>query len=160
MASSPLPRHPDDFYGVSYLQLAEIGVTDAHRAGYTGAGIRLMMIDTGYRTGHDAFAHTDVVAEWDFLNGDGQTDNEPGDEPSAYDHGTITWSAVGATARGTLIGAAYGAGFLLAKTEQVGGEYGFERCLRPRRQGRQRRARNGCRRQRGGHHHQSAVVNP
>lgn len=124
--SAPQPLRLDEFYGASLLQLDEIGVIEAHEAGYTGARIRLMMIDTGYRTDHDAFEGTQLLAEYDFLQGDGRTQNEPGDEPTAHDHGTITWSAAGANAPGRLIGPAYGSTFILAKTENVAGEYAYE----------------------------------
>ena len=107
------------FYGPSYNQLDQIQVLALHRMGYTGAGVRVMMIDTGYRKDHPAVAGLNVVAEWDFINEDGNTQNESGDDSSQHNHGTGTWSVLGGYAPGALIGPAFAAEFVLAKTEDV-----------------------------------------
>jgi|AMFO01.1.fsa_nt_gi hypothetical protein len=112
----------DSFYGASYGQLAEIGVPAAHEAGFTGAGVLLMMLDTGFRKDHEAFAHADVVAEWDFVFGDGNVQNEPEDDPNAHNHGTATWGTLGGYSPGQVIGPAYNASFVLAKTEDIRSE--------------------------------------
>jgi hypothetical protein len=104
-------------YGPALGQLEEIGVPAVHALGYSGNGVRVMMIDTGFRKDHDAFRHTDLLAEWDFVFGDGETQNEPEDWPWQHNHGTGTWSVAGGFAPGHVIGPAYGATFLLAKTE-------------------------------------------
>jgi subtilisin family serine protease len=80
------------------------------------------MLDTGYYQDHPALEDIPVVAEWDFINDDGETQNEPGDDTSQHDHGTITWSILGGYAPGELIGVAYGASFALAKTEDITSE--------------------------------------
>ncbi|HRX52541.1 MAG TPA: S8 family serine peptidase, partial [Candidatus Krumholzibacteria bacterium] len=64
-----------------------------------------------------------VVDAYDFLNDDAVVDNEPDDPATAHNHGTATWSNVGAHRPGVLVGPAYGADFALAKTEDVAGEY-------------------------------------
>lgn len=104
-------------YGPSLGQLAEIGVPPLHRQGYSGSGVRLMMIDSGFYKEHDAFRGAEILAEWDFVFDDGETQNEPEDWPWQHHHGTGTWSVAGGFAPGRLIGPAYGATFLLAKTE-------------------------------------------
>lgn len=104
-------------YGPSYGQLYEIAVPRVHALGYSGNGVRLMMIDTGFRKDHDAFHYARVRAEWDFVFGDGDTQNEAGDWPWQHNHGTGTWSVAGGFAPGNLVGPAFGATFLLAKTE-------------------------------------------
>jgi len=109
-------------YGPSGGQLSEIGVPAIHALGYTGNRVRLMMIDTGFRKDHEAFAHVRRIDEWDFVFGDGQTQNEPPDDPGQHDHGTLTWSVTGGFAPGILIGPAYGASFALAKTEDIRSE--------------------------------------
>ncbi|MBM3288486.1 MAG: hypothetical protein FJY88_14235 [Candidatus Eisenbacteria bacterium] len=113
---------PDDPYGSSRAQLGEIGVIDAHDAGYAGARVLVMMLDTGFRKDHDAFAETDLLAERDFVFSDDETQNEPEDSPYQHWHGTATWSACGGRAPGTLTGPAYRSTFLLAKTEDVRSE--------------------------------------
>jgi hypothetical protein len=109
-------------YGPSLGQLLEIHVPEVHALGYTGNRVRFMMIDTGFRKDHQAFAHTPRFDEWDFVFGDGQTQNEPDDDPDQHDHGTTTWSVAGGFAPGILIGPAYGASFALAKTEDIRSE--------------------------------------
>ena len=109
-------------YGAAQWQLEEIGVPGLHALGYSGNRLRFMMIDTGFMKSHDAFAQTLLLDEWDFLRNDGNVQNEPDDLPIQHNHGTSTWSAAGGYAPGALIGPAYGASFLLAKTEDVGVE--------------------------------------
>jgi len=113
-------------YGPSLGQLEEITVTDAHTAGYSGAGVIVAMLDSGYQRSHPAFAlilaEERLLAQWDFINDDDETQNEPGDPERQDFHGTVTWSVVGGFAEGELIGGAYGASFLLAKTEDVSQE--------------------------------------
>ncbi len=118
----PAPQRPATSYGPSFDQLNEIGVVQAHAAGYTGSRVVLMMLDTGFRKDHQAVSGLLRIAEHDFVYGDGDTQNGVGDEPTQHWHGTATWSACGGYAPGTLIGPAYRAGFLLAKTEDIRSE--------------------------------------
>ena len=113
-------------YGPSYDQLDQINVIAAHEAGYTGAGVRVLMLDTGYYTDHEAIHEEQVIAEWDFINNDGETQNEEGDPDSQHNHGTYTLSALGGRFDGELYGPAYEAEFLLAKTEDVSQEIPIE----------------------------------
>ena len=109
-------------YGASLAQLDEIDVPRVHEAGFNGAGVRVLMLDTGFFTDHEALHDSLVLAEWDFINGDGQTQNEPGDDPAQHSHGTLTFSTLGGSFPGQLYGPAWGARFLLAKTEDVTSE--------------------------------------
>lgn len=108
--SAPFP--PD--YGESYPQLNQVQIPELHNLGYKGDGIRVLMLDTGFDTAHPAFANTDIEATRDFINGDDDVRDE---NDSQRDHGTSTLSIVGATDVGNMLGAAYEATFLLAKTE-------------------------------------------
>ena len=112
-------EQPLGFYGQSYRQLEQIQVTDLHAQGYTGAGIRIAVFDTGFWLEHEALSGLSVIAEHDFINDDGETANEPGDDPNQHRHGTSVLSAVGGYAPGKLIGPAYAADFILAKTEDI-----------------------------------------
>ena len=116
---SPVDSLLLSFYGSSYNQLDQIEAVDLHRLGYTGAGVRVMMLDTGFRKDHPVFDCAGLVAEWDFVNEDGNTQNEGGDHGSQHDHGTGVWGVTGGYAPGSLIGPAFGAEFLLAKTEDI-----------------------------------------
>lgn len=113
-------------YGLSHEQLLQVGATVGHDSGYTGEGVTLAMFDTGYRKSHQAFlfayAQNRVLAEWDFINNDGNTANEGSDPSSQWNHGTLTWSTAGALWDNNVYGPAYNATFLLAKTENVASE--------------------------------------
>lgn len=113
-------------YGSSFNQLNQINVPVVHDQGFNGAGIIVAMFDTGYFKDHEAFAAAfgdgRVLAEWDFVFDDGETQNEAIDHPSQHNHGTLTWSTLGGTKEGTLYGPAYGASFILAKTEDIRSE--------------------------------------
>ncbi len=117
-------------YGASYTQLQQLNVPAVHTLGYKGQGVLVCMMDTGYRKDHQAFglAYSEgrVLAEWDFVNHDGNTQNETGDPSTQHNHGTYTWSTLGGAADGNLYGPAYGASFILAKTEDVSQEVPME----------------------------------
>jgi serine protease AprX len=113
-------------YGNSSAQLAQIRVPELHQLGYTGKGVLVCILDTGFKKDHPAFAKAfderRVLGEYDFVNHDNNTQNEPGDPPTQHNHGTSTWSTLGGEVDGELYGPAYGADFLLAKTEMVDSE--------------------------------------
>ena len=113
-------------YGASYAQLQQLNIPAAHNLGYYGQGVIVCMMDTGYLKDHQAFSEDSVLAEWDFINNDGNTQNESGDPSGQHNHGTYTWSALGGAADGNLYGPAYGACFLLAKTEDISMEQPIE----------------------------------
>lgn len=109
-------------YGPSLGQLEQINVPAVHDSGFSGSGVIVMMLDTGYYKDHESLVSLDVIAEWDFVFNDGETQNEPEDVSNQHDHGTATWSALGGYMPGQLIGPAYNASFLLAKTEDLRSE--------------------------------------
>ncbi len=117
-------------YGASYGQLQQLNIPAVHNMGYYGQGVLVCMLDTGFRKDHQAFqlAYSEgrVLAEWDFVNDDGNTQNEVGDPSSSHNHGTLTWSALGGSASGYLYGPAYGADFIIGKTEDVSMEEPIE----------------------------------
>ncbi len=119
-----------DFYGLAQPQLAQIGVTEMHAQGYTGAGVVIGILDTGFHRGHVAYNEPghelQVVAEWDFVNDDPFTGIEPGDAETQYHHGTFILGTMGAYKPDELVGGAYDASFILAKVEDVTDEYPLE----------------------------------
>ncbi len=122
------PRAPHALdYGPSAAQLAQINVPALHDSGYSGAGALVGLLDTGFERTHPGFATTTILAERDFVNDDGNTADEGAENVSG--HGTAVLSAVAAFAPGELIGAAYGASFVLAKTEIVSSEVPAEEDL-------------------------------
>jgi len=117
-------------YGRSTAQLTQLDLIALHEAGYTGEGVLVGILDTGFRRDHDAFHQTgheiDVVAEYDFVDDDPDTSNQPGDPSSQHDHGTLILGTLGSYYPGELVGGAYDASFALAKTEDTTGEYPAE----------------------------------
>jgi hypothetical protein len=115
-------------YGESYAQLAQIHVPALHNLGYSGKGVLITMLDTGYFIHHLAFEHIlnegRLIATWDFINNDEDVEDGPYDHQR--DHGTYTFSAVGGFVSDALIGPAYGAQFALAKTEVEASETQIE----------------------------------
>ena len=105
-------------YGPSLGQLTQLGVPDLHALGLTGEGVIVAVFDTGFdNLTHEAFASMEILAQHDFVNGDG--DVSDGADRGDGNHGTSTLSVLGGFADGMLVGPAYGAYFLLAKTEDT-----------------------------------------
>lgn len=114
------------FYGESEEQLMQINLIALHNAGFTGAGVVVGILDTGFQRTHDAFNQAGhlltVVAEHDFINDDGNTAIEAGDPATQHRHGTWILGTLGAYLPNTLVGGAYDASFILCKTEDVASE--------------------------------------
>ncbi len=117
---APSPRALN--YGHCASQILPIQVNLLHDAGYSGAGVYVCVLDTGFLRTHQALDQVDVVAERDFIHDDGVTSNEPGDDPDQHNHGTFCLSILAGFDPGNLIGPAYGASFLLGKTEEITSE--------------------------------------
>jgi len=112
-----------DFYGYAATQIDQIDVRRLHDAGHHGAGVVIGVLDSGFHRAHQAFFSAEhplqVIAEWDFVNNDGNTDIEPGDDSQQHKHGTLILGIMAAYIPSQLVGAAYEARFVLAKTENV-----------------------------------------
>ena len=108
-------------YGYAQDQIEQINVHLVHEAGYTGAGIRILVMDTGFNLEHVVFDSLNLIDQWDVINNDSETANETDDEENNGQdhHGTIVLSVMAGYAPGSLIGPAFNAEYLLAKTEMV-----------------------------------------
>ncbi|MBI1190602.1 MAG: S8 family serine peptidase [Tepidisphaera sp.] len=119
-----------DFYGQSSNQLTQIDLPALHARGYTGQGVIIGILDTGFRRDHAAFNQAghvvNVLAEYDFINHDGNAGIDPGDPADQHTHGTLILGCIGAYLPGTLVGGAYDASFVLCKTEDVTSEMPIE----------------------------------
>ena len=107
-------------YGYSLTQNQMINVPAVHDLGITGKGVRIGMIDAGFRyRNRSVFYRLDVLAEHDFHFGDGNTANETGDPYGGDHHGSMTLAVVGGYEEDEYIGTAFEASFALAKTEWI-----------------------------------------
>lgn len=113
-------------YGQSLTQNQQINVVAVHNTGNYGQGVRICVMDAGFnRLSHEAFQNMNIIATWDFVNnrpyvGDGQGGMGEGS------HGTQTLSTIGGFKEGQLIGPAFGATYILAKTENTESETPLE----------------------------------
>ena len=124
--SSAGGREIDYDYGDSWGQLNQINVPVMHNRGFTGSGVLICLLDTGFRLNHIAFANMDVIAQWDFINGDSIVENEPGDPNDQQNHGTMTLSTIGGMVDGELYGPAFEAAYMVGKTEKTDEEVPIE----------------------------------
>lgn len=120
----------DGFYGWASDQLTQINLVGLHNLGFTGQGVVVGILDTGFHRAHAAFNHPShplqVIAEYDFINDDSNAGIEAGDPGGQYFHGTLILGCLGAYRPGELVGGAYDAQFILCKTEDIAGEYQAE----------------------------------
>eukprot|EP01112_Ceratiomyxa_fruticulosa_P008380 TRINITY_DN2172_c0_g1_i2.p1 TRINITY_DN2172_c0_g1~~TRINITY_DN2172_c0_g1_i2.p1 ORF type:complete len:749 (-),score=145.04 TRINITY_DN2172_c0_g1_i2:40-2286(-) len=118
-------------YGNSLEQLSQINVISAHSQGLNGTGVIVMITDSGFMKTHQAFKSLKILSEYDFVDDDNNTQSAVG---NANNHGTSTLSNLGgfypSNINGTenpgIIGTAFGATFLLARTEDVSNESPIE----------------------------------
>lgn len=113
-------------YGESYTQLQQINVPAVHEMGFTGEGVLVCMLDTGFNLEHITFWEMDILAAWDFINGDSIVANQPGDPEDQHNHGTYTLSTCGGKLDYMLYGPAFESTFMLGKTEMVDQELPIE----------------------------------
>lgn len=121
-------------YGYSYTQNHMLGIdylqrtyvhTGSDSALLNGAGVLIAFFDTGFDVFHPAFDSLNLIDTWDFINNDATVyDNLP--TASQREHGTAVLSACATFVPGELIGPAYGADYILAKTEIVNTETQIE----------------------------------
>jgi len=113
----------DGSYGPSEHQLEMLGVPEAHAMGFRGEGVLIGVLDSGFDLDHEAFDQLSVRAQRDFVYHDDDTSFDPRqDAPGQSSHGTTVLSAIAGYAPGKIVGPAYRADYLLAKTERIGSE--------------------------------------
>jgi|GEM_PF-381271 len=109
-------------------QLKQLNILKAQDSlGLTGKGVRIGFIDTGFFKDHEVFSEIlssgRLIAEYDFINDDDNVSDEEAADTTRNglqsEHGTAVWSLVGGYNPPVYLGAAYGAEFLLAKTERL-----------------------------------------
>ena len=123
--SAPTLPKPINF-GASFTPLNAIGAIAAFDSGWSAATITVAMFDAGFDKTHNATSPLIRIAEYDFIFHDGETANQAGDVSGQWDHGTGTWSVLGGYYPNNMVGPAYNARFLLAKTEDIRSETPIE----------------------------------
>ena len=119
------PKLLQSRYGLAFEQLAQIAVPPLHDRGFTGAGVRVALLDNGFHYAeHAAFASIRVVAQRDFVNDDEVVADEAdqpvtGDERSGSQnlHGAQVLSLMAGYHPDHFVGVAPDAEYILAKTE-------------------------------------------
>jgi hypothetical protein len=123
--ATPLPTCITEAYGFAATQNRVIGIDVAHRMGIAGEGVLVGVLDAGFHwRDHEALKYQNIIAEHDFVNGDGNAADEPGED--AEEHGTAVMSMIGGLYDTVLIGGAPHVSFILAKTEDVRSEKNVE----------------------------------
>ncbi len=108
-------------YGQSFTQLNLSDIPQVHSKGIDGNGVIIGILDSGFDwKRHESLTNANVIAEYDFIFNDSITANQTGDDVTGQDsHGTYVFSILGGFKDGTMIGPAYNASFILAKTEYI-----------------------------------------
>lgn len=102
-------------YGTSRKQVDQINVIPLHNKGIRGQGVIVGVFDNGFRLmNHESFAQMNIIAKYDFVDNDPYPDVVPS---GAGDHGVNTLSTIGGYKEGQLIGPAYKASYIIARTE-------------------------------------------
>ncbi|MGA9293929.1 MAG: S8 family serine peptidase [Ignavibacteriaceae bacterium] len=104
------------FYGHSYTQNKIVNTTRLHRYGITGRNITVGILGSGFYTKHSVFENTRIIKEFDFAVNKPTTLNYK--HIKGLDHGTNVFSVIGGFKVNDLIGIAYGADFILAKSDK------------------------------------------
>ena len=115
-------------YGNALEQIEQINVNVLHEQGFTGDGVRILVMDTGFSLTHNSLLGINVVEEWDVIKNDQLTEDETDEEIAVNQdyHGTAVLSTIASNASGEFMGVAFDAEFLLAKTEDVSQEVQLE----------------------------------
>lgn len=107
-------------YGKSLAQNELHHIPIVHDAGFNGQDVIIGFLDSGFNwKEHPALKNLDVLYEYDYVQDDDITSDQPGDAPGQDGHGTAVFSIGAGFDNGNLIGPAYGASFFLAKTENI-----------------------------------------
>jgi serine protease AprX len=109
-------------YGPSLPQVSLLKIPDVHATGNAAQDVIVGVFDNGFRLpAHESIDSLKIIATRDFV--DHKTSVVPNDpSPSTGAHGIYTLSALSGYAPGQLIGPAYGASYILARTENDSSE--------------------------------------
>lgn len=117
--------HEDYNYGNSLNQIQQIGADKMHKAGYTGKGILIAILDSGFEKAInlEVFKHlvseNKIIMTYDFVD-------QESDVYDDHNHGTSVLSCIAAKSPGKLYGTAPDASLALFRTEDVSSETKIE----------------------------------
>lgn len=113
-------------YGTSYTQVSGINVPAMHDLGNAAQGVIIGVFDNGFRLpAHESFDSMKILATYDFV--DNKVSVVPNNPSTSFgDHGVNTLSTIGGFKPGKLVGPAYGATYILARTENDSSETPLE----------------------------------
>ncbi|MGA9115775.1 MAG: S8 family serine peptidase [Bacteroidota bacterium] len=111
-------------YGLSFSQVNQVGVPSVHDLGNRAQDVVVGVFDNGFRLlNHQVFdtLRPRIIATYDFV--DHKVNVAPNNpDPSFGAHGVNTLSTIGGYRSGQLIGPAWGASYILARTENDSSE--------------------------------------
>jgi len=114
-------------YGPSFFQYQLSDIPPLHNEGITGEGVRVGLLDSGFNwKDHPSLRLRNVIDEYDFVFNDTITRNQIGDLTNQDYHGTSVFSIIGGFDEGNIVGPAFNASYILAKTEFLGTETHIE----------------------------------
>jgi serine protease AprX len=106
-------------YGASLPQVSLLRIPDVHETGNAGQDVIIGVFDDGFRLpAHESIDSLKILATYDFV--DHKTSVVP-NYSGTGSHGIYTLSTLSGYAPGQLIGPAYGASYILARTENDSG---------------------------------------
>ena len=107
-------------YGASLTQVQMMNVVALHDSGNFGQGVIVGVFDNGFRIpNHEAFASLQIMATYDFV--DHKVSVVPRNTNQGW-HGPPVLSCIGGFKEGQIIGPAFGATYILARTENDSSE--------------------------------------
>jgi subtilisin family serine protease len=130
LKNSPSTRAPSGTttldYGTSFTQDNLINIPAVHNLGFYGQGVVIGVFDNGFRNlAHQAFDSIHIIATYDFV--DHKVGVAPNNPSTAFgSHGVWTLSTIGGYSPGNLIGPAFKADYILARTENDSSETPIE----------------------------------
>ncbi len=112
-------------YSMNETQITKLNIPPIHQKGFTGAGIRIGIFDSGFETTHECLRAItqNIIAKRDFLSADFDTivAYDPAqDSIIAVEHGTAMLSIIAGFLRGMYQGPAFASKLILAKVEDAG----------------------------------------
>lgn len=106
-------------YGNSFDQLESINYPIANELGFSGKDIRISILDAGFNLDHETLRYCKILSAYDFISRDTNTSQQEEDAFGTTDHGTAVLSIMSGNLPGKMMGPAYNADFILARTEQI-----------------------------------------